>query len=505
MINRANFPILSANYDFSNVTLQPGTPNIEVGEDASDCSVVYGKVVRSCYYDYGDIRIGLVGTTAPDIFDVITGGAESIPGVNFFGGFDPETGLPLVPSSVSILEQVDKLQTQAGAKIIILLDREGNYLSDPYSAIEYHGIDIIATQSSPLELAALPSANGPFNYLREGDTIAIPEYPIVREDSRGNSVLVVPSRYEYSYITNLIAEFDMDGNLVGWDRTRSGPIATTEEAVALFEDFLDVPELPPSEEVLDLFNTLSSTPSIKAGFTLIGTTMAALTRPHGLSRETNLSRLIADAFLWGAQQLLAAPENDEIFAGRDIDIGFKNVGGIRDSILGPDIIRLSIQSVLAFNNKLTIVEITLDKLLAALENAVSANLEGWGRYPTVAGMEVVFDASRPALPGLESVAEPSRVKSIVLLRRGNSTEIQEEIALVKDFKVLGSLNQVFVAAAPDYLVRGGDQYASFATSATLLATSVGEQQLLEDYISIGLGGTVDMDDPPARPSVVKVQ
>ena len=77
MINRANFPILSANYNFSSVTLQAETPNIRVGQDASDCSLMSGMVVRSCYYNYGDFRIGLVGTTAPDIFDVITGGAES--------------------------------------------------------------------------------------------------------------------------------------------------------------------------------------------------------------------------------------------------------------------------------------------------------------------------------------------------------------------------------------------------------------------------------------------
>ena len=162
-------------------------------------------------------------------------------------------------------------------------------------------------------------------------------------------------------------------------------------------------------------------------------------------------------------------------------------------------LRLTIQAALAFDNKLSIVELTADQLLAAMENAVSRVPAVDGRFPQIAGMQLEFDATQPPLGAQASVATPSRVVTLRITRAAGTVD-----TLVDGGVVQGSLARTFVLATNSFLLTGGDGYVAFSAGTPLAETAIGEQQILEQHIQDVLGGVVDLADPPADPRVVRL-
>lgn len=183
-----------------------------------------------------------------------------------------------------------------------------------------------------------------------------------------------------------------------------------------------------------------------------------------------------------------------------IDIALKNGGGIRDSILGPSIIRLTIQAALAFDNKLALIEVTGGQLLAAMENAVSRVPSADGRFPQVANMKIVYDENKPGVESNETLATPSRIEYMSIIKANGTEDV-----LVENFVARNVLNRTFTMATNSFLLTGGDGYAAFTVATELGETDIGEQQILEEYIVNTFNGTVIMQDPPATPRVLKFE
>ena len=306
----------------------------------------------------------------------------------------------------------------------------------------------------------------------------------------GKTVLVINSEQLYRYIGHLILQWTEDGSIFDVD-VRSGPIATTAEAVSALGTVIgETPEAP--EAVQEVLTSLQSTPLVQDAFTEIGTTNFPLNgqRADVRSMETNLGRVAADSTLWFARR---------DFPTLGVDVALKNGGGIRDSITGPLIIRLSIAAALAFNNRLNIIELTGDQVIAAMENSVSRVPALDGRFPQIAGMTLEYDASQPGIQAQASVTQPSRVRSLIVTRADGSTDV-----LVENFTAQGDLSRTFVLATNSFQATGGDGYAAFPAGNQLAVTQIGEQRLLEEYISEELGGLVDEVEPPANPRVVSV-
>lgn len=486
MLATASYPFLAVNLDFSQVVLDEGTPEILIGEDGSDCQQNAGKVLKSCVLDANGQRLGLIGRAPADFFNVIEDPATNLPGLDFFGGRD-EMNQPLVSAVGQVLEQVELLEQQ-GINKIVLLDHAQDFTGDPLAATSLRGIDVIAAAGST-GFMAKPVPDGPFNLLRDEDEPSA-NYPTVREDMEGNPVLVINSDQQYRYVGQLIVTWDAEGRIFSVDG-RSGPVATTAQAIESLEAAIDEPAVAPAG-VSDVFAALQGTPLITDAFTEIGTTDFALNgmRADVRSRETNLGRLAADSTLWFAQQ---------DFPDIDIDIGFKNGGGIRDSIAGPTIIRLTVQAALAFDNKLTVLELTASQLIAAAENSVSRFPARDGRFPQIAGMTIEYDASQPGVEGLASLDTPSRIRSLVVTRADGTKDV-----VIDNFVAQGDLARTFVLATNSFLTTGGDGYASFAEGTALEETLIGEQAILEQYIQDVLGGVVSIDDPPPSPRVINV-
>lgn len=511
MLAIANYPFVAANLDFSMAQVSPTAAPIVIAPDAGPCEDAAGAVTKSCYIKLDkDVIVGIIGRAPADFFNVIADPPVTIPGIDFVGGRDPGTNQPLVSAVGQVLEQVDLLEEQ-GANVIILLDHAQDFTADPLSAESLRGIDIIVAAGST-GFVGQPVPFGPYNLLREGDS-ADALYPIVRTDMDGNPLLVVNSDQLFLYMGHLIVDFDKDGNIVTWDG-RSGPIATTEEAVDLLTGILGENYVSDGRKlgkgkggkgkgsqaemtlsVRQLLDDLLATPSIQQSFNSVGTTTETLNglRVDVRTRETNLGRLAADSSIWAAQAFLDANGIAET-----VDMALKNGGGIRDTIFGPEITELLVESALAFDNKLAIVELTAEELLATIENSFSRVPAADGRFPQLSGLSVTFDPSNPGLEGQVSTSGPSRV---VEMAQVDSTGTVVD-TIVTGGVLQGDFTRTFVMATNSFLTTGGDGYASLAAAPTIATTTLGEQQILKDYIAMELGGSVSIVDPPIPANVI---
>lgn len=491
MLAAANYPFLSVNLDFSNVQTSEETPPIAIGPDASLCDSVAGMVTKSCYIDLGDdFLVGVIGRSPDEFFNVIEDPDVNLPGLEFVGGRDNETNTALLSAIPMVNEQVALLEAM-GVNVIVLSDHAQDWTTDPLSANELRGIDVIvAAGASGFQASTLTTP--PFNFLRPADE-GNRAYPVALLDSENKTVLSVNSEQLYKYIGHLIVEFDDGGEVVTWDMDRSGPIATTSEAVDLLRTYLNDTSLMTIPEVRTLLDELLATPTIMDTFEEIGTTSSALIgeRADVRSRETNLGRIAADSTLWQA--------NNYPNVSVPVDVALKNGGGIRDSITGPAIIRLTIRSALAFDNTLTIVELTGGQMIAAMENSVSRFPSLDGRFPHVSGMMLEFDESKPGVQGSVSLETPSRIKTLVITKAGGM-----EDTLISNYQAQGDLSRTFVMATNSFLATGGDGYSSFDAGNFLGETDIGEQEILEKYIEVELGGVVDVADPPPNARVAEV-
>jgi 5'-nucleotidase len=217
------------------------------------------------------------------------------------------------------------------------------------------------------------------------------------------------------------------------------------------------------------------------------------------SRETNQGNLIADAFLWQANQLHTT------FGAPAADIAVANGGGIRNDnvISAGDISELTTFDMLPFLNFVSIVEgLTPERFKEMMENAVSrisldggvpvASGGGTGRYAQFAGFSMEFNPDLQALEYDENgdVATPGqRVIDLIL---------DDGTAIVQNGVIQPDAPSVNLATA-DFTARGGDQYPTGDLDLTLVGVTY--QQALFNYLTApasagGLEGVVSSAEYP---------
>jgi 2',3'-cyclic-nucleotide 2'-phosphodiesterase (5'-nucleotidase family) len=253
--------------------------------------------------------------------------------------------------------------------------------------------------------------------------------------------VMTESGSDADYVTaiELLAERDEDGK-VAWrpafraiDSARVEPDAAAQAKVQPYEDKLS------AELDVD-----------------IGEAMVPLDTQRATIRtmESGFANLIADA----------------IRNATGADIGLTNGGGIRGNRLyepGHVLTRRDILSELPFGNTTVLVELQGSDLMAALENGVSQVEEGAGRFPHVSGLRFTYDASQPA---------GARV-----------TEV-----MVGDAPL--DLAATYSVATNDYMLGGGDGFASLGNGKVLIDGSGGTlmANTVMNYIT-ATGGKVDQE------------
>lgn len=438
-ISLVDAPFLSANLDVS------ANANLAALETAEE-------LAKSTIVNVNGQEVGIVGAITPNLPFISSPGDVVV----------------LQDVAAAVQAEVDALEADGVNKIILISHLQG-VEEDSLLATELSGVDIMIAGGGDELLA------------NEGDLLipgdeASGAYPLTAIDSEGNEVLIVTGPGEYTYLGQLIVDFDMNG-VVTAVSDESGPIRV---ANASLPDGVEADEFLQEtvvEPVLSGLEALSNN--------VIATSEVILDAERNdiRARETNQGNLIADAFLWQANQLAAD------FGAPNVDVAVANGGGIRNDneIPAGDITELDTFDMLPFLNFITVVEdITPDQFKLIMENAVSRIIlddtlevqrsgSGTGRFAQVAGFSIKYLPEEEPLSFDESGNIDYPGSRILDLTLDDGTKIV-------DFgEVVEGAPNVNLATA-DFTARGGDQYP-FDESNALTLLGVTYQQALLNYIT----------------------
>lgn len=424
-------PFISANLDFSG---EASLAALKSSGHIASSTVVTG----SSGEDYG-----IIGITTPKIGNISSPGNVTPKGPN----------LSDVASAVNA--EVALLQG-AGVNRIILSGHLQALGEDQDLVPMLSGVDVIIAGGGDELLRNGPDANtlAPF-----GPSIDGP-YPLIstKQSLDGKNIALVTTQGEYRYVGELEVEFDAAGEVTSVGGVAPNPIlvdpAVSPKANGVFNG-IDVQN--------DIINPLSAdVATLEAQ--VVGSTNVPLDgrRASVRTKQTNLGDLIADAFVWQAQQL-GGLSGDPVIAAT-------NGGGIRnDSVIGKgDLTAGDIIKILPFANSVVVLNgLTVDALVSALENAMSRFPGQNGGFLQISGFEFLHDSSG-------AVQEVSLADGTLLYTA-----------------TLGSL----YAGTMDLITNsftgaGGDGFDEFAALGAIdLGINYGDA--LRGYIEGALGGLVD--------------
>lgn len=430
---------VSANLDFSN---EPGVQAL----------VDSGRVARSAVITVDGVQVGIVGATTPTLPFVSSPRNTVINDV-----------------AASVQAEIDALEAN-GVNIILLSSHLQDVDEEIMLVTQLSGIDAVIAGGGD-ELLANPG-----DLLLPGDSIDRP-YPALSMSLDGVDVPVVVTPGDYTYVGRLVLGFDADGNLVEIDST-SGPVRVAGG------DHPDAVE-PDSQVQTQVVDPVVAALEAQAS-NIVYSTNVGLNgiRPNIRRIETNLGNLIADAFLWNANEL--APG----FGLGTVDVALANGGGIRNDSILPrgDVSELENFGVLPFGNFLSVVpNISPEQFKEILENAVSQVESTAGRFAQIAGFTVEYDLANTAqqLDADGNVLVPGDRIQYVHLNDGTPLIVRGD--------VLSEAPSVNIAIV-DFLARGGDQYPFRGAPFTTLGITY--DRALSEYVQNALGGFVDVRQYP---------
>jgi 2',3'-cyclic-nucleotide 2'-phosphodiesterase (5'-nucleotidase family) len=409
----ATFPYLSSNLDFS--TDEDLSALATAGGQAA--GTIAGQLAPSTVVEVNGQQIGIVGATTPTLASITSAGAITI---------SPTDANNIAALAAAIQPSVDAL-VASGINKIILLSHMQQIAIEKALAVRLTDVDVIVAGGSNSLLA---DSN---DTLRAGD-VAADTYPLQYNSASGEPVLLVNTDGDYRYLGRLLLNFDADGRVLNGnlDADINGSWATTDEQVTALN-------ATPNAEVQAITSAIQSVLLERDG-NILGKTAVYLDGRRGQVRtqETNMGNLTADANLWVAQQEDAT-----------VSVSLKNGGGIRSDIglvvqppgttdpslvefLPPqanaasnkeegDISQFDLETVLRFNNGLTLLTVTAAELKDIMEHAVAATADGAtpGQFPQVAGLNFTYDSSLTAREGTDtngdSTTEGQRIRSMTIV------------------------------------------------------------------------------------------
>ncbi len=437
----AKFPYLSSNIDFST---DEDTAKA-MGENGLDYSKLAGKLAAYTVVTVNGEKIGIVGASTP-----LLGTITSIGGMTMY----PKEGLDIPKLAEKIQESVDAL-TAKGINKIILLAHMQQISIEKALATNLKDVDIIVAGGSNTRM-------GDKTDLRfTGDKRFVEDYPYMTLTKDEKPIVVVNVDGDYKYLGRLVVDFDANGELLlgKLDKNISGVWASIPENVKKLN-------AQPIPEVLKLQKTMQGIIKKQYG-NVIGYTNVYLDgrRSQVRTQETNLGDLSADANLWYAN----------LMGKEAVDVSFKNGGGIRTeigtAIVPPgtnDVSKIiyappaaskengtkkgaisegNMRAVLRFDNGLVTLSLTAEELKMILEHGIAGVAPGetQGAFPQIAGMQMVFDASKKA---------GNRITKLVIVDKdGNVKDTVVEAGNIK-----GDANRRFRLVTLNFLANGGDDY-----------------------------------------------
>lgn len=338
-IEKANFPIVSSNVDFSQDEHLKGLFNVKISSDAKSSHIYSGiiKVVNGQ-------KVGLFGLTTAETKDISS--PEKV------------TFTDYVKAAQTM---VDEFQKQGVNKVIAVThlgyDDNPAYDNDLQLAAKVTGIDVIVGGHSHTKL----------------------EKPVVvNKDINGKAKdpTVIVQAYQYSeFLGTLDVEFDNYGRVVKHAGELISINAKQEDAEAaqLLKKY--------SDKIKELKEQPTGATAVKA---IENPRSSAESNVSVRSNETPLGNLITDGML-----------NKAKVYNEDVVMAFQNGGGIRAGINEGPITVGEVITVLPFGNTLATMKLTGAELKATFETSFKEFPKENGGFLHVSGAKVEFDSSKP--------------------------------------------------------------------------------------------------------------
>ena len=399
-------------------------------------------------YEFGDIKVGVFGLTTPETYTKTH--PDKIAGLAFL------MDEPLYKEAQA---QVNELKNE-GCDLIVCVGHLGvDAASEPNRSTDViahvNGIDLWIDGHSHTQINR-------------------PGQPVTQLNGTDKTLLVSAKQYlEYvgAVIYDLNTKKIEDAYLIG-----PSEYSRVDGEVALLVDKRNA-------EV----NEILSAPIGTTEVTLYGKNT---TSPPGVRMsETNLGDFAADALLWVA--------NYELGFGT-VDAAITNGGGIRDSIPTDGravsaqnpykITMMDMVTVFPFGNTVTVIAITGEQLLEALEAATYCTPAVVGAFPQVAGIEFEIHTYVPYTNG------PLYPSATYYAPANPGSRIRN----VKVGGVPLNLTKTYYIATNDFTAAGGDTYAVFKQCSRFTNLGVAMEDALVEYLD-NLGGTIPGNSVYAAP------
>lgn len=340
LIEKANFPFLGTNIDFSGDELLNGFVSDTPFTGAPEAGNVYGQIVK----EVDGEKIGIFGLTTEDTKDI-----ASPVGVKF---------LNYISSAKKSVEAFE----EAGVNKIIALNHIG-FDSDP-------------TVGNDLLLAA--AVDGIDMIIGGHSHTALTEPVVIDTDAAGNEkdpTIIVQAGEYVNNLGTLDVEFNEEGIVVGHagELIKIGDQVEDAEAAEVLKEFSPAIEELMTKESGAVATKELTNPRQSEGE--VGESVRAT--------ETALGNLITDGMLSKALEY-----DDQTV------IAMQNGGGIRTSIPEGPITIGNIIEVLPFGNTLSIIELSGAEIKTVLEHSVSNAPRESGGFIHVSGMKFTYDSSQ---------------------------------------------------------------------------------------------------------------
>lgn len=337
-VKKANFPLVSANADFSEDDHLKGLFNVKVSSSPKNSQIYSGiiKVVNGQ-------KVGLFGLTTAETKDISS----------------PEK-VKFTDYVKAAQTMVDEFEKQGVNKVIAVThlgyDDNPNYDNDLQLAAKVTGIDVIVGGHSHTKL----------------------DKPVVvNKDLIGKAKdpTVIVQAYQYSeFLGTLDVEFDKNGKVVkhaGELISVNAKVADAEAKELLLKYSSKIEELKNEPTGANAENALDNPRSSSNGNSV-------------RSNETRLGNLITDGMLIKAREY-----------NKDVIMAFQNGGGIRAAINQGPITVGEVITVLPFGNTLATMKLTGAEIKATFEISFKESPKENGGFLHVSGAKVQYDSSKP--------------------------------------------------------------------------------------------------------------
>jgi 2',3'-cyclic-nucleotide 2'-phosphodiesterase (5'-nucleotidase family)/DNA-binding beta-propeller fold protein YncE len=504
----AQFPLLTANLDFSADSALRGLADASLGGTGSNAfagqetTAIKGKIAPYAISTQGGEKIGLIGITT---FELLV--KSSPTGTVPKDDANPATA-DLEEVALYVQNAVDALRA-AGVNKIVLLDQLDTIERNKALAPLVSGIDIMVAGGGHERMGDETDTAVGFN---GHSADFIPDaYPIVAAGKDGKATLIVTTDTEYTYLGRLVVDFNAAGEIIlpNLDTSINGAYASTEATLQAAYGTTQTADQIVAGSVIgakvDAITDAISAVVIAKDSRVWGYTDVYLEgdRAFGRAQEVNLGDLTADANLLKAVRAL-----DGGIVG-----SLKNGGGLRASIGSIDedgakvapaanpltgkpaggISTLDIENALRFDNKLMVFDTTPEGLKAILEFAAGLT-PGNGGYMQLGGIRVSFDPDNAVGSKVQNIAMVGlngQVLARIVEDGVVSADAPATISMVAlNFNVNGGDGYPIKANASNfrYILTDGtlsaplDEALDFTAPANVPANALGEQKALQDYL-----------------------